>query len=61
MFLGVCLYRHAPFLEINQQINHMLEEILKQLEKIEGIVVTTLYHNDKITEIKISELERVSQ
>jgi hypothetical protein len=47
------------FLEINQ-INHMLEEILKQLEQIEGIVVTTLYHNDKITEIKISELERVS-
>jgi hypothetical protein len=59
MFWECILYGYAPFLEINQ-INHMLEEILKQLEKIEGIVVTTLYHNDKITEIKISELERVS-
>ena len=39
----------------------MLEEILKQLEKIEGLAITTLYHNNKITEIKISELERVSQ
>lgn len=38
----------------------MLEEILKQLEKIEGLVITTLYDHNKIVEIKISELERVS-
>lgn len=38
----------------------MLEQILKQLEGIEGIYITVSYDYDKITGIKISELERVS-